>query len=64
MSKEELLKVATRLREKNQADYIVVNDLSKIGEGKHWAMIVDKDGVVCECETKKEIAIEIKELIF
>lgn len=64
VSKEELLKVATRLREKNQADYIVANDLSKIGEGKHWAMIVDKDGVVCECETKKEIAIEIKELIF
>lgn len=64
VSKEELLKVATRLREKNQADYIVANDLSKIGGGKHWAMIVGKDSVVCECQTKKEIAIAIKELIF
>lgn len=64
VSKEELLTVATRLREKNQADYIVANDLSKIGGGKHWAMIVGKNGVVGECQTKKEIAIAIKELIF
>ena len=64
VSKEELLKVATRLREKNQADYIVANDLSKIGGGKHWAMVVGQKGVVCECQTKKEIARAIKELIF
>ncbi len=64
VSREELLKVAIRLREKNQADYIVANDLSKIGGGKHWAMIVSKDNVVCECQTKKEIAIAIKGLIF
>lgn len=64
VSKDELLKVATRLREKNQADYIVANDLSKIGGGKHWAMVVGKDSVVCECHTKKEIAIAIKNLIF
>lgn len=64
VSKEELLKVATRLREKNQADFIVANDLSKIGGGKHWAMVVDKDGVVCECQTKKEIAASIQDLMF
>ena len=63
VSKEDLLTVATRLREKNQADYIVANDLSKIGGGKHWAIIVDKDGLVCECQTKKEIATAIKRLI-
>lgn len=64
VSKEELLRVATRLREKNQADYIVANDLSKIGGGKHWAMVVGENGVVCECQTKKDIAIAIEDLIF
>lgn len=64
VSKEELLRVATKLREKNQADYIVANDLSKIGAGKHWAMIVGENGVVCECQDKKDIAIAIEGLVF
>ena len=64
VSKEELLKVASRLREKNHADYIVANDLSKIGHGKHWAMIIDECGIVCECKTKKEIASAIGDLLF
>lgn len=64
VGKDELLKVATRLREKNSADYIVANDLSKIGGGKHWAMIVGESGVVCECQTKKEIALAIENLMF
>lgn len=64
VSKEELLKVATNLLEKNNADYIVANDLSKIGGGKHWAMIVSKNGVVCECQTKKDIAMAIENLVF
>lgn len=64
VTKEELLRVATRLRDKNNADYIVANDLSKIGGGRHWAMIVGKNGVVCECETKKDIAKAIGGLVF
>ena len=64
VTKEELLKVAMRLREKNKADYIVANDLSKIGGGKHWAMIVGEEGIVCECETKKDIAKAIGDLVF
>lgn len=64
VSKEELLRVATKLREKNQADYIVANDLSKIGCGNHWAMVVGKNGVICECQNKKDIAIAIEGLIF
>lgn len=64
VSKERLLEVASKLRKKNEADYIVANDLSKIGGGKHWAMIVGKDGVVCECQTKKEIAVAIEKLMF
>lgn len=64
VSKEELYNVANRLREKNQADYIVANDLSKIGNGKHWAMILNDAGIVTECTTKKEIAKELEKLLF
>ena len=64
VSEDELLRVATKLREKNNADYIVANDLSKIGNGKHLAMIVGKDRVVSECNTKKDIAKAIENLMF
>lgn len=63
VTKEELYDVASRLREKNNADYIVANDLSKIGNGKHWAMIINEDGIVSECNTKKEIAKELEKLL-
>lgn len=64
VSKDELLAVASRLREKNQADYIVANDLSKIGGGKHWAMVVGASGVEAECQTKQDIADAILKRIF
>lgn len=64
VSKEELYQVASKLREKNNADYIVANDLSKIGNGKHWAMILNESGIVTECNTKKEIAKALEELLF
>ena len=64
VSKEELYQVASRLRDKNRADYIVANDLAKIGNGKHWAMILNKDGIITECETKKEIAKALEKLLF
>lgn len=64
VSKDELYQVASKLREKNNADYIVANDLSKIGNGKHWAMILNEEGIVTECETKKEIANKLEEILF
>lgn len=64
VSKEELYQVASNLRKKNNADYIVANDLSKIGNGKHWAMILDNNGIVQECTTKKEIAKALEKLLF
>ena len=64
VSKEELFQVANKLREKNQADFIVANDLSKIGNGKHWAMILNEKGIVSECTTKKEIAKNLENLLF
>ena len=60
----ELFEVADKLRKKNSADFIVANDLSKIGNGKHWAMILGKDGIECECTTKKEIAKALEKLLF
>lgn len=64
VSKEELYEVASKLRQKNNADYIVANDLAKIGNGKHWAMIINEKGIVEECETKKEIAQTLEKLLF
>lgn len=64
VSKEELFNVASKLLRTNNADYIVANDLSKIGKGKHWAMILDRSGVVKECHTKKEIAESVGTLLF
>jgi phosphopantothenate-cysteine ligase len=61
---EELIDVATRLREKNQADYIIANDLSKIGSGKHPAYFVGEEGVKYTCETKQEIAKTLRKIIF
>lgn len=69
VSRGELFEVASNLRRKNGADYIVANDLSKIGGGRHWAMIVGedargKDCIVDECESKDEIAASICAKIF
>ena len=64
VSKDELYEVASRLRQKNQADFIVANDLAKIGNGKHWAMILNESGIVTECTTKKEIAKALENLLF
>ncbi len=59
VSKEELYNVAYRLLQKNNADYIVANDLSKISKGNHWAMILNNEGNILECHTKNEIAENI-----
>ena len=64
VSHEELIEVSTRLREKNQADYIIANDLSTIGNGKHPAYFVGENGVEYTCETKQEIAKTLKKVIF
>ena len=64
ISKEKLLRVASNLREKNNADYIVANDLSKVGKGKHYATIINEDGIFKECETKEEIAKSLRKILF
>jgi Phosphopantothenoylcysteine synthetase/decarboxylase len=64
VSKEELYEVAHKLLVKNNADYIVANDLSTIGGGKHPATIIDSNGVYSECSTKNDIAREITKILF
>lgn len=61
---EELIEVATRLREKNKADYIIANDLSNIRNGKHLAYFVGEDGVMYTTHTKEEIAKTLRKVIF
>ncbi len=64
VSEDELYDVAHKLLIKNDANFIVANLLNRIGNGKHFAMIIDKEKVVTKCETKQEIADVISELIF
>ena len=64
VTKEELINVAEHLKETNQANYIVANDLSNIGNGKHQAYIIGNNGIEAECQTKKEIAKELRKRIF
>lgn len=64
VTEDELFKVASNLLKKNNANYIVANLLDKIGNGKHFAMIIDKNGIVTKCHTKLEIASTIASLIF
>lgn len=61
---DELIDVASKLRDKNQADYIIANDLSTIGGGKHTAYFVGKNGVEYICKDKKEIAYTLRQIIF
>ena len=56
VSKPVLLDVSSELREKNRADFVMANDLAKIGNGSHWGMIVGRTGIVRECEGKQDIA--------
>ena len=62
--KEELVDVASKLLVKNDADYIVANDLSQIGNGMHPALIINREGIFTECSTKKEIAKVLSKTIF
>ena len=64
VEKEELLEVATKLRQKNDADYIVANNLAEIHNGMHKATILNKDGIYTECETKQEIAKSLRKILF
>lgn len=56
VSKEHLLDVARRSLVKNQAGYILVNDLEEVSGSRHHGYLVGADGLVAEGQTKAELA--------
>ncbi len=56
VSREELISVASKLRDKNRCDLVVANDLRTIRDGKHTALIIDKENTVLEAHGKEDIA--------
>lgn len=59
VSKEKLIDVAKKLRDKNKCDLVVANDLSTIKNNKHLAYIIDRDNIIEEAYSKKNIAKKI-----
>lgn len=55
VSKKELIEFAKKLRDKNNCDLVVANDLSTIRKGKHIAYIIDKNNNVEKALSKEEI---------
>lgn len=64
VSKEELIDVAKKLRNKNRCDLVVANDLSTIRNGEHIAYIIDKDDVIEESHGKNDIAKKLIRKMF
>ncbi|MBM7711256.1 phosphopantothenate--cysteine ligase [Enterococcus xiangfangensis] len=56
----ELLNVAKASLEKNQADFILANDLAEIDGEKHHGYLINRQHKVKEAQTKTEIAELIK----
>lgn len=56
VSKEELITVAKKLRDKNKCDLVVANDLATIRNGEHIAYIIDKNNQIEESHGKDDIA--------
>lgn len=57
VSKEELLTVATASLHKNQADYVLANDLTSIEFNKHVGYLIDPQGqIIGEVDSKEAIA--------
>ena len=56
VSKEELIEVAKRLRNKNNCDLVVANDLATIRNGEHIGYIIDKNNEIEEAHGKDDIA--------
>lgn len=56
VSKEELIEVAKKLRDKNNCDLVVANDLKNIRNGNHTAYIIDQNNNICEASGKDDIA--------
>lgn len=56
VAEKELLAVAQAALAKNQADYVLANDLTSIEAGHHHGYLLDHKGVIAEADTKEAIA--------
>ena len=63
VSFNELYTVAMNSIKKNQADFILANDLTKVGEKQHLGYLIAQDGSYTTGTTKQEIAELIKAAI-
>lgn len=64
VSKEELIEVAKKLRNKNKCDLVIANDLSTIRNGGHIAYIIDKNNGIEESHGKYDIAKKLIRKMF
>jgi len=64
VSEKELINVATKLRDKNNCDLVVANDLSNIRIGHHKAFIIKKDNTYIEAQNKEDIAAKLVSEMF
>lgn len=64
VSKEELIEVAKKLRDKNRCDLVVANDLSSIRNGEHIGYIIDNNDFIEEANGKEDIAMKLLRRIY
>lgn len=64
VSEEELIDVATNLKNKNKCDLVVANDLSNIRNGEHKAFIIKNDNVYINASGKEDIAEKLVSEMF
>jgi phosphopantothenate---cysteine ligase (CTP) len=63
VSEDYLIEIAKKLRDKNDCDYVIANDLKYIRNGNHKAFIIDKKDNITEVNGKDNIANMISEKI-
>ena len=64
VSKDILIDTAIKLKDKNNCDLVVANDLSSIKKSIHKAYIIDKNNNEIVCNTKDEIAKKLVKKMF
>lgn len=64
VSEQQLIEVATELRDKNNCDLVVANDLDNIRKGVHKAFIIDKNDEIMIANNKEDIAKKLVKKMF
>ena len=64
VEEKELINVANNLKNKNNCDLVVANDLSKIREGKHQAFIIKNKNDYIKASSKEDISEKLINVMF